>query len=218
MVPEIMAGIERTAEGAPVQVIPAMSRRISFEEFMERADEDTWAEWVDGEAVLMPPVTSEHQNLLGFLACLLSTFAEEHGMGKVFLSGYMMKTGPQLPGRLPDILFVAKEHRDRLQPDHLDGAADLVVEIISPESRARDRGDKFYEYEGGVAEYWLLDPSRRQAEFYQLDPNGIYQLVPAGADGSYRSRVLDGLWLRVAWLWQQPLPPLLDVLRQWELI
>ena len=82
-----------------------------------------------------------------------------------------MKIGPDLPGREPDILFIAREHLDRFRDTYLDGPADLVVEIISRDSRARDRGDKFYEYEqGGVREYWLLDYLRRQAEFYQLGP------------------------------------------------
>ncbi len=43
---------------------------------------------------------------------------------------------------------------------------DLVIEIISPQSRGRDRGDKFYEYEkDGVKEAWVIDYPRKQAEF-----------------------------------------------------
>jgi Uma2 family endonuclease len=130
-----------------------------------------------------------------------------------------MKTGPDLSGREPDIIFVSREHLNRLRDTYLDGPADLVVEIISRDSRARDRGEKFYEYEqGGVREYWLLDYLRQQAEFYQLGPDGIYHLAPAGADGIYRSAVLDGLWLKVEWLWQEPLAPLMSVLREWRLI
>jgi hypothetical protein len=34
----------------------------------------------------------------------------------------------------------------------------------------------------------------------------------------YRSRVLEGLWLKVNWLWLEPLPELLPVLREWKLI
>jgi Uma2 family endonuclease len=96
----------------------------------------------------------------------------------------------------------------------------LVIEIISPESRARDSGDKFYEYEqGGVREYWLIDPIRRQAEFYQLGEDGIYRLASIiDEDGIYHSRALEGLWLRVEWLWLDPMPRLMDVLRQWALI
>jgi hypothetical protein len=43
-------------------------------------------------------------------------------------------------------------------------------------------------------------------------------LVPIGADGIYHSAVLEGLWLNVEWLWQEPLPPLMNVLREWRLV
>jgi Uma2 family endonuclease len=66
-----------------------------------------------------------------------------------------------------------------------------------------------------VREYWLLDPIRRQAEFYQLGDDGLFRAVPASADGVYHSRALPGLWLRTQWLWQDPPPRLLDVLRDW---
>lgn len=128
-----------------------------------------------------------------------------------------MKPGPDLPGREPDLLFVATENLDRLQKNHLAGPADLAVEIISPESRARDRDEKFYEYEqAGIKEYWLIDPDRERAEFYRLDARGIYELVQLG-DGVFESAVLPGK-LEPAWFWQEPLPPLLSILKLWQLV
>ena len=68
------------------------------------------------------------------------------------------------------------------------------------------------EYEAaGVKEYWLIDPQKRTANFYLLGEDGLYHEVIVG-DGIYRSAVLDGLWIRIEWLWQDPTPPLLDVL------
>jgi Uma2 family endonuclease len=193
--------------------------KMTYEEFLAWADEDTRAEWVDGEVVLLSPSSNRHQMLAGFLTALLRTFSETHQLGTVLSAPFQMKTGPDLPGREPDILFIAREHLDRLKNVYLDGPADLVVEIISPDSRGRDRGEKFYEYEqGGVREYWLLDYLRRQAEFYQRGADGIFRLVPVGEDDIYRSAVLEGLWLKVDWLWQEPLPPLLTVLREWQLV
>ncbi|RMG53227.1 MAG: Uma2 family endonuclease [Acidobacteria bacterium] len=193
--------------------------RMTYEEFLAWADEDTWAEWVDGEVIVMRPVSKLHQQLGLFLLLLLQHFVEAHQLGTVLYEPFQMKTGPELPGRSPDIIFVLREHLDRLKENYLDGPADLVVEIISPESRARDRGEKFYEYEqGGVREYWLIDPDRKQAEFYQRGEDGIYRLVPVDEEGIYRSAVLEGLWLKVAWLWQDPLPPLMSVIKEWGLV
>ena len=201
----------------PEKAIPP--GKMTYEEFLAWADEDTWAEWVNGEVIILSPASNQHQDLAGFLTALLRLFVETKQLGVVRFAPFQMKLGPDLPGREPDILFIAREHLDRLGDTYLNGPADLVVEIISRDSRARDRGDKFYEYEqGGVREYWLLDYLRRQAEFYQRGPDGIYRPIPVGPDGIYQSAVLEGLWLSVEWLWQEPLPPLLSVLREWRLI
>jgi Uma2 family endonuclease len=192
---------------------------MTYEAFLAWADEDTWAEWVDGEVILLTPASNQHQDLVGFLTALLRHFAEAHRLGVVRSAPFQMKTGADLPGREPDILFIAHDHLDRLQNTYVDGPADVVVEVISPDSRARDRGEKFYEYEqGGVGEYWLIDPLRRQAEWYRLGKDGIFRPLSVGDDGIFRSTVLDGLWLQVEWLWQESLPLLLTVLQEWELI
>ena len=193
--------------------------KMTYEEFLAWADEDTWAEWVNGEVIIMSPASLRHQQLAAFLGTSINFFVDARQLGAVLTPPFQMKTGSDLPGREPDIIFIAREHVDRLRDTYLEGPADLVVEIISRDSRARDRGDKFYEYEqGGIREYWLLDYLRRQAEFYQLGADGIYRLVPVGEDGIYRSAVLEGLWLKVEWLWQEPLPPLMSVLRAWRMI
>lgn len=209
----------KSARSKPVAVVaPSSPGKMSYEAFLAWADEDTRAEWVDGEVIRLSPASNRHQNLSDFLTALLRHFVEAHELGVVLSAPFQMKLGPEGPGREPDVLFVAAEHLDRLKDNHLDGPADLAVEIISPESRARDRGDKFYEYEQvGIREYWLIDPIRKQAEFYSLGEDGIYTAVPL-EDGLFRSGVLPGLVLEVAWLWQEPLPRLLHVLKAWGLV
>ena len=190
--------------------------RMSFEEFLEWADEDTFAEWVDGEVLVMSSASDRHQDLLGLLVACVRTFAETTGAGAVRFGPYVMKI--QGSAREPDLIFIAEEHRDRITKTFLDGPADLAVEIVSPDSRTRDRRDKLREYEAaGVREYWLIDPEREEAEFYQLEADGRYTSLPV-AYGIVRSMVLPGLWLRLEWLWQEPLPPLLGVLKEWGLV
>lgn len=198
--------------------LKAPTRKLTYEEFLRWCDEDTWAEWEDGEVIMLTPASKRHEDIGDLLVAVLRSFTEARGLGKVISAPFQMKTGPELPGREPDLLFIAEGHLERLKDTYLDGPADLVVEITSPESGERDRGKKFYEYEaGGVQEYWLIDPDREQAEFYQLK-EGHYRLVYPDAAGIYRSEVVTGFWLRVDWLWQDPLPPVLDLLRELELI
>lgn len=190
--------------------------RMSWEEFLEWTDADTFAEWVDGRVELLTSPTVRHQTLLIFLSALVQTFVEERSGGTVLTAPFLMRLDRS--GRMPDLLFIAADHLDRLTDAYLDGPADLAVEIVSPGSRTLDRRDKRREYEeAGIREYWLLDPEREQAEFYGLDEHGEYQLLPVN-DGRFESRVLSGLWIRVEWLWQEPLPPLMSVLREWGLV
>lgn len=118
-------------------------------------------------------------------------------------------------GREPDLLFVANEHANRLRPTYVDGPADLVIEIVSPDSEERDRVTKLAEYEGaGIPEYWLIDPAHQETTFYRLGADGRYSAVPIDADGFYHPAALSGFRLRVAWLWERPLPALAEVLPQ----
>jgi len=179
--------------------------RMTYEEFLEWADEDTLAEWVDGEVIMYSPASKQHQLIADFLVKVMGIFIEQRDLGMILSAPFQMKL--ERSGREPDLLFVAKEHLGRLKETYLDGPADLVVEIVSPESAERDRGKKFYEYEAsGVREYWLIDPDRRWAEFYRLGEDGRYRVAFAGEEGEFRSEVLPGFWLRVEWLWQEPLP------------
>jgi len=119
------------------------------------------------------------------------------------------------PAREPDLLFVAQEHLDRLSEARLSGPADLVIEVVSDDSVARDRADKFYEYQAaGIPEYWIIDsrPGRSRVDFYVLDHQGRYQPVPADSDGRYHATVLPGLWLQVEWLMAEEPPAVLQAL------
>ena len=186
--------------------------QMSYEEFLEWTDEDVHAEWVDGEVTIMSPASNRHQLISRFLLMILQAYCEACDLGEVLAAPFQMKIATRPAGREPDVLFVAKENLNKLKPSYLDGGADVVVEIISPESQARDRGDKYYEYEkASIPEYWLIDPTRKQAEFYLLGEDGIYRLAPIDADGKFHSRALPELWLELKWLWQEPLPQLMFV-------
>jgi Uma2 family endonuclease len=149
------------------------------------------------------PASKRHQDIADFLVSILRAFVEVQSLGIILSAPFQMRVGNS--GREPDLLFVAQANIERLKKTYLDGPADLAVEIISPESATRDRGAKFYEYEAaGIPEYWLIDPMREQAEFYQLDERGYYQLIRPDEGEVYTSKMVPGLRFPVAWLWKPP--------------
>ena len=110
---------------------------MTYEEFLNRAGEDTLAEWVDGRVIVTSPASVRHQELKSFVAGVIGRYTRFHQLGTTLDAPFQMK----LPrsGREPDLLFVANDHHGRLQPlgkpTYLLGPADLVVEVVFvPES------------------------------------------------------------------------------------
>lgn len=185
---------------------------------MDWADEDTNAEWVDGEIVFLSPISDAHQDIVEFFLALLRHLVEHRGEGWVRSSKFQMKLDVVPSGREPDVVYLSEENRDRMTGTYIDGPADFVLEVVSPESGPRDRGNKYYEYEkAGVPEYWLVDPEREVLTLSRLT-NGQYRTVFEGRDGRVESSVIDGFWIKAEWLWDEERPTVLDVLQTWGII
>ncbi|HEY3269250.1 MAG TPA: Uma2 family endonuclease [Armatimonadota bacterium] len=201
---------------SPPQAVPAT---MTFEEFIAYPHADPHVEWVNGKVVPMSPVTERHADVVGFLSALIRTYAGEKRLGAVYGEPYQMRAAENLPSRSPDIVYVAAANAARVLSGYLNGPADVAIEVVSPESRGRDRGEKYYEYEeGGVGEYWIVDPDRLDARFFQRDAHGAFQPVAVSDDGVYHSKAIDGFWLRVEWLWRIPAPGVLDTLKEIGLV
>ena len=196
--------------------IAKSKKKISYEEFLELCDEDTLAEWVNGEIIMTSPASTIHQEIAFLLQSILYSHVNFHKLGKILDAPFQMKI--PYSGREPDIIFIHSSHLDRLKETFLDGPADVAVEIISEESVDRDRIKKFSEYEsGGVTEYWLIDPIRKQAEFYRIGDDKCYHTVMLDAEGKYHSEVMQGFWLKPSWLWQDPLPLVWEIRKELNL-
>jgi Uma2 family endonuclease len=192
------------------------NQTLSFEEYMAWGDEDVRSELVNGKVLIMSPISRTHQEIANFLTAILKIYTEEKNTGHILTAPFAMRIGDTTV-REPDLLFVSKAHQDRLTNTYLNGPADIVIEIISPESIGRDRGDKFVEYESaGIPEYWLIDPIRQQVEFYRLT-GSHYQRINL-VEGIYKTTLLPDFFIQINWLWQDPLPPVLNVLKQLQLL
>jgi hypothetical protein len=140
---------------------------------------------------------------------LLNSFIGFFGFGKLLIAPLEVKLWPGGPSREPDIVFIKRENLSKITEQKVEGAPDLVVEIISPGSVSTDRVTKFGEYErAGVREYWIIDPRphQQQADFFILGEDGLYHDRPVDEVGIYHAVIIPDFWLNLAWLWQEPLP------------
>jgi Uma2 family endonuclease len=198
---------------------------MTFEDFLEWAGDTTWAEWVDGKVIFLM-ARDRHQRIADFLQTILQAWADMKGAGGVaWTAPYPMRCLPDGPGREPDVLYLRRESMTRASEVSVEGPADIVVEIVSPDSVRRDRIEKFAEYEaGGVAEYWIIDPASETVEFYIRADTGHYfrrapvQGVTADTSGTYVCAALNGMPIHLDWLWQPSLPSLIDVFVEWNVV
>lgn len=188
-----------------IQAEEVLEENVSFEDFLARY-EGQHAEWHAGKVIRKMSNNEQHQALQMFLSILLGLYLGFAKRGKLYSDGYQMQLHDDKPARQPDLLIVFEEHYDRIKHQYLDGAADIVIEIVSPATGKVDRGDKYYQYQdGGVAEYWIIDPQSKQVDVYYLDDEGHYQRVKEATD-KIVSYQLEGFVLDNTILWQRDLP------------
>lgn len=190
---------------------------MSYDEFQTCAEEGIHAEWVDGEVVVFMPPKTIHQHIVGFLYNLLSLYVSFFDLGTVLMAPFEMRARPDGPAREPDLLFIAREHLDRLTTERLNGPADLIVEVVSDSSVARDRVDKFYEYQAiAVREYWIIDPrpGKERVDCYALTTQGRFQAIIPDEHGRYHATVLPRFWFRPDWFQQETFPNPVTILAE----
>jgi Uma2 family endonuclease len=180
--------------------------RMTEEEFVEWYDRgDIKAEWVDGEVIVMAPISDVHDQLQWWLRNLLQFYVDRKKLGRVFGPQYVMRLAKERSRREPDIFFVVAERARLITRNHMEGPVDLAVEVVSPESRKRDRQQKYKEYQAaGVREYWIVDPLSKSVDVFALNSAGKYEAI-AVVDAKIESKVVAGWFVRPAWLWTDPL-------------
>ncbi len=139
--------------------MPALSSSTYWTAEMVRAlpDDGNRYECIDGELLVTPSPSPDHQNIMGRLYVLLLAYVERHRLGVVILDvDLLFHTGQFLR---PDVLVVPESARSGITRRGIEAAPSLVVEILSPTSSGIDLVKKPARYgDFGIPEYWVLDP------------------------------------------------------------
>ena len=145
----------------------------------------------NGEIIMSPAPHPDHQTIVLNFASTLMEFVAVGRLGKVFVSPLDVVLTPRRVVQ-PDVFFITQARMGIVQ-DHIAGAPDLVMEVISAGSWQRDRIQKKALYESaGVAEYWIIDPDAKAIEVFTLT-KGAYQLhSKATGKAPAKSKLLAG--------------------------
>lgn len=157
---------------------------------------------IGGRLVMTPSPTPRHQFISARIFRLMM-YVEEKELGVVAyapLDVYLEATEVFQP----DIVFISRERLNIIGPDRINGAPDLVVEILSPTTAYYDLKKKFRVYEKhGVREYWIVDPEDHSIQIYVLQDGKLKLHQEAIVEGSVQSQVLAGFSVDVRNVFEQ---------------
>jgi Uma2 family endonuclease len=176
---------------------------ISRETYM-RDYAESFHEWLEGVVYKMSPVSRTHSKLTAYFSRLFEVYFEHRPIAELELAPFVMKM--EKSSREPDLQIILNESQAKFEETYTDGAADICIEVVSPSNEATDYGVKLREYEeGGVKEYWIIDPMRQECLFYRLNDAGVYKTIQT-KDGIYSSPLLPDFQLDTSVLWTKNLP------------
>ncbi|MBI3763071.1 MAG: Uma2 family endonuclease [Chloroflexi bacterium] len=186
----------------PAQVVrqwPPAQGEWTYEDWLKLPDDDGYRyEVLDGVLHISPPPRPRHQTTSGNLSTRLDNHVRAKALGRVWYAPVGVRLPNQPVPVQPDIFFIAKGRLNIVGEDHIEGAPDLVVEILSPSNWLVDRREKFQAYEkAGVREYWLADYRAKTVEVFVLQDGEFTQFGNWGTGETARSQVLEGFEIQV---------------------
>jgi Uma2 family endonuclease len=160
-------------------------------------------ELIHGELVVSPSPSTLHQRILRRLARTLDAFIEQEGRGEILFAPIDVRFSEEDTVQ-PDLIFIVAGRRDIIGEQAIDGAPDLIAEILSPSTAYRDLTTKKRLYEQhGVREYWIVDPEGRTVEVFELTGERFMQHTHAVETGTTASTLLDGFQVDLTDLFQR---------------
>jgi len=176
------------------------TKHMTLEEFLALPEDGPYAELKHGEFVEMVRPSFEHNDLVLTVAYLLREHARTNGLGLVGHDVLVILDESRDLACAPDIFFLSQNGNALLRDGRVWGAPDLLVEVTSPHTEARDRGAKMDDYAAaGVEWYWIIDPDSGLVEEFQLSEEALYRRTRAAGPGTpFRPTLFPGLEIDLA--------------------
>ncbi len=174
--------------------------KLTYEDYLLFPEDGRRHELIDGEHFMTPAPSTRHQRISLKLASSLHAHLQRTKAGEVFHAPTDVVLSEQDVVE-PDLLFVSAARSSIVTEKNIQGAPDLVVEIISETSRKTDKTIKRKLYEGyGVREYWIVDPELETVEVYRMTDGGYVRAAELSreADQALETPLLPGFQLKLS--------------------
>lgn len=167
----------------------------TYEDYL-RLPEGAPYQLIAGELIMSPSPGFYHQKIVTKLATEFLNFVEMKNLGEVVCAPMDVKLADDEVYQ-PDIIFISEANRSIIH-ERIDGAPDLVVEILSEATAYYDLRHKKNIYEiSGVKEYWIVDPMEKTIEVYHLTHKKFQLVSEVKQTGSVSSILLNGFQIEL---------------------
>jgi len=158
-------------------------------------------EIVDGELFVTRAPGWGHQRVISRICNELNHWSQQTGVGEAVSNPGVIFTDAD--NVIPDVVWISKERLAALldEAEHLTGAPELVVEVLSPgeSNERRDKEAKLKLYAGqGVREYWIADPRLQQIQVYRRENATLVMVATLFTSDELTSPLLPGFSCAVA--------------------
>ncbi|HMV08305.1 MAG TPA: Uma2 family endonuclease [Cyclobacteriaceae bacterium] len=166
------------------------TKNWTVEDYLLLGEANTPCQLINGELIMSPAPNPEHQRVLAKIFKLIDRFST----GETFFAPIDLFIDQKNVFQ-PDLIYISPEKANIVSKRGIEGAPDLIVEILSPSNIFTDRNQKKFTYQKiGVKEYWIVDPANKTLEIYKHDQadQNTPSLYVAG-EGEVTSSVLPNL-------------------------
>jgi Uma2 family endonuclease len=151
------------------------STKTLADDFLLIPEDGRRHELIDGNHYLHASPDTKHQRISMRLIVAIGTYLREHPLGQLY-SALLDVVLTQYDIVEPDLLYIGNERCGIITEKNIQGAPDLIIEIVSDSTRHYDEVTKLALYErAGVGEYWLIDSVRDLVRVFCLDAAGRYE-------------------------------------------
>ena len=175
----------------------------TYQDYLELPDDRNRYEILEGELIMSPAPSTIHQDVSGNIVLELKAFVRKNDLGKIYYAPYDVVLSKHTIVQ-PDLLFVTNENKKIITEKNIQGAPDLIIEILSPATAYHDLVEKKKIYQQfGVKEYWIVDPKMLWIEVYVLE-EGKYQLFQRSEkSGTVQSKIIAGFEIPLSKIFEQ---------------
>lgn len=176
--------------------------KLTYEDFCALPDDGRRYEILDGDLYMSPSPEIPHQDVVGNLYAILRDHVRARKLGRVFVAplGVLLDEHDIVE---PDIIFVSAAKRGIISRKDIQGAPDLLIEVLSPSSGERDLRDKRSLYARcGVDWYWIIDPEKQTVLELRLVESAYAVVSETNDPGPFCPELFPGLRIELPELWE----------------